>query len=76
MTTNNTACYASAELDDRLEKYLEKNNIDPMDERSDLPMGMSNQDLVPIRGTVHISTGRIVSREEVDRKFKELALAD
>lgn len=58
-----------------LAEYLKKNNIDPSDNRDDLPCGMIYSELVPIRGSVHISSGRVISREYVDKKIKELAIA-
>ena len=41
--------------------------IDPNDDA--LPVGVPYVDRVGVRGSVHLSTGRIISRKEINRRF-------
>ena len=59
----------------RLRDYLKRNNIDPLDEREDLPCGLVRNDIVPIRGSIHIATGRVISRKSIDKLFKKVKFA-
>jgi len=36
-----------------------------------LPVGYLHSDKVPIRGSVHIGSGRVISREETDKRLKK-----
>lgn len=58
----------------RLRKYLEKHNIDPLDERNDLNVVVFRQDAVPMRGNILPTTDRIISRDEADQKYKRIRL--
>jgi hypothetical protein len=38
-------------------------------ERTDLPVGVLHEDAITIRGSVHIGTGAVISRETVDKEL-------
>lgn len=60
---------------DRLRKHLERKHIDPMDDRKDLSVGLYQVKKVPLKGSVHISSGRVVSRTTIEKKFKKATFA-
>jgi hypothetical protein len=47
-----------------------KNQTQPEDKS--LPVGYIHADRVPVRGSVHIGTGRVMSRLAIDRLFKKI----
>lgn len=59
-------------LKQRLLKHLEKRGINPSEDRNDLPVGLVRDEIVPLRGSVHISSGNIALRKDVERLFKKV----
>lgn len=59
----------------RLKQTLDEKGIDPCDERTDLPSSLVREDISPIRGSIHISTGRVISRIESDEMFSKVDFA-
>jgi hypothetical protein len=59
----------SKKTHDKLEIAFSKGPklLDPDDDR--LPVGIPYVDRVAIRGSVHLSTGRIISRKEINKRF-------
>ena len=58
------------EVRKRLRAYMNRKNIKPTDERSDLKVDIVRPDVAPVRGSVHISTGRVESRKAVEKRFR------
>jgi hypothetical protein len=56
----------------RLREYMARHHIDPWDERSDLPIGLNRTDIAPLRGSVHIASGRVAKKNDIDALFKRL----
>lgn len=54
---------------DWIRKDLKKRGIDPLSTRNDLPVGYSHKHIVPVRGSVHISSGRVISRFRTNLYF-------
>lgn len=54
----------------RLREHMKKHNIDRNDERPDFPVGLVYREAIPVRGSVHLATGRIISRENINKLFK------
>lgn len=59
-------------LKKRLDQHLRNRNIDKNDARKDLPVSLLKPELVPLRGSIHISSSRIAPREYVDRIFSKI----
>jgi hypothetical protein len=51
---------------------MERHHIDPVDERSDLPIGLYRPDVAPLRGSAHIAAGKVAKRKKVDAMFRRL----
>lgn len=56
----------------RLKKHLQNKNIDVLDDRNDLPVGLVRNEMVPLRGSIHISSGRVAKRSDIDKKFSKI----
>lgn len=56
----------------RLREYMARHHIDPRDERPDLPIGLYRTDIVPLRGSAHIASGRVAKKKDIDALFKRL----
>ena len=49
------------------------NRVKPDDtERADLPVGLIHEGILPVSGSVLIATGRVVSRESVDKDLDKV----
>jgi hypothetical protein len=61
----------SDDFDTWMDEYMEENNIDPCSETfRNWRCSIERDDVVPVRGSVYISTGRTVSEEEIDQLYK------
>ncbi len=54
----------------RIREYMQKHGISPADERSDLPTRL-RAELPPIKGSVHIGTGRVATTKWIAERFRK-----
>tara|TARA_R110001592_G_scaffold344464_1_gene635691 strand:+ start:6166 stop:6366 length:201 start_codon:yes stop_codon:yes gene_type:complete len=59
----------------KLKKHLQNKSINVLDDRNDLPIGLVRNEMVPLRGSIHISSGRIARRSDIDKKFSKIKFA-
>lgn len=59
----------------RLRDYMARHHIAVDNAEKDVPVMLLHTDVVPIRGSVHIATGRTASRTSINRKFRRAKLA-
>jgi len=52
-----------------IKRHLRENDIDPLATRDDLPVGVIYPKKVPIRGSVHSSSGKVISRKKINWFF-------
>jgi len=55
-----------------LKKHTADLGIDVAAIADDKPVRLLHESAVPIRGSVHIAQGRVMSREDSDREFAEM----
>lgn len=68
---------ASSEMDERskiarqrIRKYMKDNNINPANERGDLPVSFPRAGLVKVSGSAHIASGKVAKRWVTDLRFR------
>lgn len=54
----------------RLREYMKRHDIQPTAERDDLKVKVVRSDIAKVRGSMHIGTGRISTKKEVDKSFR------
>lgn len=54
----------------RLRDYMKKHKIERTEERRDLKVKVVRPDIAKVRGSMHIGTGRISTRKDVDKSFR------
>lgn len=59
----------------RIRQYLQKRGIWRDEERADLPVQVVEPGAVPVRGSVHLSSGSVVRRSEIDKAFAKIRFA-
>lgn len=63
------------QLMNRIKGHLVRKNIDPLDDREELSVGLYQSKKVPLKGSVHISSGRTISREDINKLFRRIRFA-
>lgn len=55
----------------RLIEHMQRLGIERYCEPDDLPVEVVSPDAVPVRGSMHLATGNLVSRDVIDRQFRK-----
>lgn len=59
---------------DALRENMRERGISRDSDYGDKSLGVVRSDVVPVRGSVHLATGRIASRSDVDKELRKKRL--